>query len=191
MKNRFLRHTQKGWWVEKWDDLLDWFDDRWSDVAHPFRKLRHAFKYFCYVYKEECWDWDYSYLLGILQFKFKGMREYALKYGHLVGSGRQAKQYKLCSDLIERIVSHNYVELETKNHDRKWGELHVGSVTVGRDGVIHKEIIFHRKNINTPEEKKQERSESDEIYKRERDLRDQDIKYLFNTMSKRLLLWYD
>lgn len=55
-------------------------------------------------------DWDYYYLLVLLEYKLNNMSELFKNYGNAVDSKVLAKKLKICSELVKRIKDDNYSE---------------------------------------------------------------------------------
>jgi hypothetical protein len=53
-------------------------------------------------------DWDYVFLLRIMEFKFRRMRELHMKYGHCTNSPRKAHELLIVAELCRRIGEDEY-----------------------------------------------------------------------------------
>jgi len=130
-------------------------------------------------------DWDHAFFLGILKFKLERMERFFRSENAVSrNSVRDADEMKKCLMVLRRITENRYDDIAFGRHDRKWGELEMGFLDGGR-------IKFSRKNIKTPEDKIKEHKEFEKCMDREKYLRDQDMKYLFSMLAKRLQSWWD
>jgi Holliday junction resolvase-like predicted endonuclease len=101
-----------------------------------------------------------------------------------VNSHLYTKKMKLCVMLLNRIIDDNYLFNVYKYHDEKWGDL---DMIFNDDNSIH----IYRPKVITEEDKIQERKEDKILRKREDYLQKQDINFLFDTMKKHILTWWD
>ena len=68
------------------------------------------------------WDWDYHFLLVLMQYKLKRMSKYVKKHNRLVKTDEICIQMNECVEILDRLAnSHDYTEAETKAHEEKWG----------------------------------------------------------------------
>ena len=84
-----------------WPNLKHMYYDL---VAGPYN-LARWFKIIWY----DC-DWDHSFLLKILAYKFRRMAERQENARVVVSWGRQARQLRICQHLVERLNKDEYWE---------------------------------------------------------------------------------
>lgn len=163
-----------------------------SDITYPFKRT-YRFIVKMFKYGKLLWndfEFDYTYLLKILQFKMKLMSEYMNDKGITVSSSDKAKELKFCVNLIDRILENNYDDIPIKNLEDKYGKLKWESEYIENSKFLELNL-YREKAPKGTEEYDQERKEAQKIvYNAERQ-RKQDINYLFDTMKKRLESWWD
>lgn len=54
-------------------------------------------------------DWDYTFLLKLMEAKFRHMAVECGDKGHHVGSEREGKQLRVCAELCRRIQEDDYI----------------------------------------------------------------------------------
>jgi hypothetical protein len=75
-----------------------------------FRFLIKWFQYAPILWRD--YDWDYAYILRLLQYKLRRTREQLWKYDYLLNTRRQCKEIRLAELLIDRILKDEYVDFE-------------------------------------------------------------------------------
>jgi hypothetical protein len=151
-----------------------------------FNNIKYFFKNLWH-YKGFLWNnrwWDHHFIFEALRYKLNHDIPYYEKYGMSVNSHLYAKKMKLCVMLLNRIIDDNYLSNVYKYHDEKWGDL---DMIFNDDNSIH----IYRPKVITEEDKIQERKEDKILRKREDYLQKQDINFLFDTMKKHILTWWD
>ena len=149
------------------ENLLIWFSIIWSDR-----------------------DWDQWYLYKILKFKLTQMEKLQREYGTAVNSIKIADQIKICVNLLDRLTKDEYGENVFKHHDEKWGDAHF-NFTPYKDDEEYSQLIITRDNVNSKEDEEQEKKEFRRLSEHERELRKEDINYLFTLMNKHIEGWWD
>jgi len=144
--------------------------------------VQNIIKYIPIIYKDR--DWDQCFLFKLLQFKLLRMEDLFINNGHLESNERNAKQMRVCINLLDRIIKDEYYENVFKNHDKKWGGLEFGIEE-------NETCTLLRLNTKTKEDKKQERKEyrilSDKLVR----IQKQDIDMLFLNIRKHIQEWWD
>jgi len=182
--------------LSRFRDIRDRLSKLWSDVIHPFRCVKYGLENI-WVYLPILWhdrDWDYTFMLVMWERKFRRMADLHTNYGHLLRSDLTAQQLRLCAKLCKRIADSEYDDVLRAAHTAKWGKLshHTEPGMTGEDGTVltHK-LLFSRANALTEAEIKQEREESQRIWKHAEKQRAADVAYLTGLIRKHLLTWWD
>ncbi len=76
------------------------------NVHKLFRFIKRLFAYLPVLWRDE--DWDYLYLLRLMQFKIKRMRESIHKYGYGVHGDKMFHRMRVVENLIDRLDSSDY-----------------------------------------------------------------------------------
>ena len=92
---------------------------RWRRKYFDFRHFYYCvvygvgnlIKWFPIVWQDRNWGWDD--IVRILEFKLRDMSDYTGKYGHHVGSEKDAREMLICAELLKRIWLE---ELSNKDH---------------------------------------------------------------------------
>jgi hypothetical protein len=115
-------------------------------------------------------DWDYVYILQLLQYKLERTRK-CLKANNLVVSvDRYCKQIRICELLLERIVNSNYCEKEYDEHFKQYP---------------------FRSSLDDKNETNKKGDMFTKIYNKEQRMRQQDYDLLFKILNKHLYEWWD
>lgn len=98
---------------------LDIFIYSWLTPIKRF----NSFLKRCWDYLPILWadrDWDYVYLLVLMQFKIKRMKELHMRYKRHVGVEKTIKQLLICEQLLDRMSKDNYIDQAHEEHNKKW-----------------------------------------------------------------------
>ena len=63
-----------------------------------FKKIKNLLEYFPIIWNDE--DWDYAYMLDIIEYKLKRMSKYFLENGHLVNNEQNAKRCQTAINIL-------------------------------------------------------------------------------------------
>jgi hypothetical protein len=178
-----------------WSKDESWLRGKISDLTSSLRaflrKVKRALAFA--VHGWNSYDWDYGYLLDLIEFKLKRMQK-EIKNGHHVPDKATDQSIRICIKLLKKINRRDY-HYFAGLHDQKWGE---------SEWVFHKtdengqeisnggsrlEIV--RPKAVTPEEKEQERTEALVAYRMDDAQRERDVRWLFNIMAKYHQCWWD
>ena len=165
----------------------------WWYITRPFKKV-YRFVIKLFKYSRLLWndsEFDYSFLLELLQFKLTLMAQSFEKHGISVNSRKISKELKLCADLIQRIIEDKYADIELEHIDRKYGELVWESTPVEGNKNLATLHLYRKKALEGTAEYKQMMDESRKAYKNAELQKQRDIDYLCDTMKKRMQLWWD
>ena len=137
-------------------------------------------------------DWDYSFLFKILRAKLWRMEQDAKGW---YGTCRPAHQHriKVCRMLCDRILKDNYRSYLQQKLAEEWGELNFveSSVIDGESGESITLYELRYEKELTEKDKGYVSKKILEMSKQEDYLRNQDISYLFKTMTKYRQYWWD
>jgi hypothetical protein len=124
-------------------------------------------------------DWDYGFILDILEFKIKQSRLYIEKYGSHLHKDIDTKSMRIAEILIDRIKNDKYSKLVLEEHAKKWGEYDFDGRYVTRTKVI------------TKYDAELELAETQKIYEHKEYLRKQDWDYLCKHLKDNMAKWWD
>lgn len=141
-------------------NLIKWFPTIWSDR-----------------------DWDYAFLMIILNKKLKSMSDLHYKHGHAEKSSRIALDLLVASNLANRIAKENYVNEAFKGREKLFDKSKMDFVPLN-DGSGNSRLVFSGLSD-------EERKEKRELLLLADKLEERDINTLFNMMKNDLLEWWD
>lgn len=132
-------------------------------------------------------DFDYHWLLEIIQLWLK---KYQKHNNECSTGGRKEKEIYLneCINLIQAIMEDDWCKEEEKAHNKKWGKLWTTSKKI-KDKDLY-QMNFHRKNVKTKADKKQERKERVAIYNLEEKRRKKAINRFFHLFKRKFQSWW-
>ena len=108
------------------------------------RLLRNIKKWWPILKEDE--DWDYYYLLKVINFKLDKMEEYLRKHGHSENSGEVADEMGEASYYLKQLIEDDFYD--HAKMDAKWGET---KFNFHKDG----ELTFDVPNVKTAEDEAQ------------------------------------
>lgn len=165
--------------------------DIWTDIIWPFKRT-YRFIIKLFKYGKLLWydyEFDYVYLLRVMQLKFNLMAEHFERDGHLMCSERRAEELRLCANLIERIVQNDYSELPLSKLTEMYGEIKWEFTPTEHPSASRLHIFRERAKEGTPEYE-DEKKKFKKIMEAADAQKQRDIDYLCDTMKK-LQQWWD
>lgn len=135
-------------------------------------------------------DFDWSSLLIVLE---KQLRRLAvrLENGYGMTSPKQAKDVLICAELCKRILADDYDALLRQKQDEKWGASIWRREEIPDRPEFQRLILEREKAKEGTPEHEQELKESVAISCWSEKQKQADINYLFDTMKKNLVYWWD
>jgi hypothetical protein len=174
----------KGWLRDKISDLT-------GTIRSFLRKVKRSFDFA--VHGWNSYDWDYGYLLELIEFKLKRMKK-EIDNGHHVPDKTTNQSLRICIKLLKKINFrdyHYFMDL----HNKKWGDCEWVWHRTDEEGKEipngASRVEFKRPNAVTEEEKAKEREEFRIAYKLDDAQRERDVRWLFNIMAKYHQCWWD
>ena len=140
------------------------------------------------------WDWDYNFLMDVMQYKIQRMSNHIKEHDRLMNSQKYAAQMQLCADTIQRLREDNYIEHEVEEHNSKWGQLICESIPLEEEhpsfGILYKMDLYHEKARELGLED-QEQEEMQALRELEDARRQADWDLLFSQMRENIQSWWD
>lgn len=134
-------------------------------------------------------DYDWAFLLAILEFKMRRMSKAITYDGTTVTASKRGRELLVCAILCKRIREENY-------NDTSWlfkeiyGELEMLREPLGASGSVRVTMEWTKARKDTMEH--QRASKEYVRMSRKAELQQQrDIDYLFDTMKRKLLGWWE
>jgi len=153
-----------------------------------YSKIKNLIIWFPIIWNDK--NWDYAYLLKILEFKLTLMRDTLKKNNITTSVNRQVKQIDYALYLLK---DKEHIEKEQKEWDAKWGEVDYfpEEFSIKVDQGISYSRLWTLKKEHTEEEYQQAYKEMSELY----DLEYKRIEDRWNRLFKHLKLymkgWWD
>lgn len=135
------------------------------------------------------WDWDYNFLLKIMQYKMQRMANHIREHNILVRSEEIADELQECCDIITRLQAQEYTPFEEGVMEAEYGKHCMDSLPCEHEGCRQLDIYFDKAREEGREE------EADAVYTNIRNLamaREQrDYHRLFTLMRDKIQGWWD
>jgi len=166
--------------------------DLWFNTISFFKNL-YGFATKLFQYGRLLWkdrDFDYSYILILLQYKLKRTREHIVEHDLVESAPKIGKQIGHAELLIQRIMDDDYCGELQAAHDLKWGNV-IQYFDPKKDGERYYRYHVIRANATTPELEEQERTEQMAVYNAQHQAREKDLDRLFKHIRKYLQGWWD
>jgi len=145
-------------------------------IKEYYRRIKRIFQYAWYVVKYADHDWDYFYLLKLIEMKLGWMQQ-SIANGHLVNSKKRAKEIQIAKELVKRINSDKYHDMyETFDADKiEYGNNEDKLFTMNLSRAIEPKtnLPITLDRLQTPNNE------------------NKDLQYLCNWLNKKLFRWWD
>ena len=103
-----------------------------------FKTIKNVIKWWPILKEDQ--DWDYSYLLKVIEFKLNNMATFFESDGAWTeGASDMAKEMRLCAHHLNRLIEDNFFDFDSL--DEKWGKWNwdtskEGAFSIKRPNVI-------------------------------------------------------
>ena len=164
-----------------------WYFKAMDYIYRFFFRLKTIFSYVKLAWNDH--DYDWVYLMLVLQYKLKRMRVHFVKHNIVERAQEYGVQIKDLEDTIERILDGNYCAQEYASHYAKWGK-----ITFDRESIMGGKLTrikLRMSNVKTEEDENNEREEHFKIMEEYEKQKTNDIKKLFDTMRDNIQNWWD
>lgn len=189
----------KEWIQDKWEDIYDsemslgWnLGNWWGKLTHPFTRTYHwlvkSIQYSIFLWSD--FDWDYSYILKLLQYKIRRTRERIVDNDLVMSVDLYAAQMKHAEALIDRYFDDNFCEELYTAHEEKWGKSKMEFTPVPNSNGLSTMDMRYPK-ATTEEETDQADKERIEIYQKHEEERQKCLDEIFSHIRKHIELWWE
>jgi len=170
------------------DSLSLAFSKIYFKIKHFNNWIVKSIQYSIFLWND--YDWDWSYIFTLFQYKLKRTRVCIEKSTTMNESyqKRIVKQLKYSEFLLERIIKDEYINSLMNKHKQKWGE-HIMWFTPCENGM--RQLHQTYKRIVTEEDKMQERQDFLNMMNEEERLKAKDVERLFRHIEKYYRYWWD
>jgi hypothetical protein len=173
-----------GW---KWNLL-----NVWGKLTCPFTRvfwwLIKSIQYSIFLWKD--FDWDYLYILRLLQYKLKRTRKTILSNNLVCDTDEIASQIRYAEDLIQKEIDGDFCEDLYEAHEKKWGKIKCLHSPDDNDNRFYK-LNITTENAVTPELRKMERAERRKIHDKYEEAKKKNLDELFNYMRNQIECWWE
>lgn len=120
---QYAKSTGKRDWkyfrYEVYSAVLDTVVYSWLDPMINFTDfLKRCWDYIPLLWSDR--DWDHAFLLNMMQFKIKRMKELHIRCKRHVGVEKTIKQLLICEQLLDRLAKDEYTDKTYQEHNEKW-----------------------------------------------------------------------
>lgn len=172
----------------------------WKRIWDKITTLWHGLKggisnliiWFPTVWRDRQWDHQYIYMM--LRQKLIFQEKFIRAHGIHVNNKQDADQIQECIDCLDRLIEDDYHSEAFEQHDKRWGESEMNwkDVEEGKykeKGMVQLNITYP--NVKTARDLEIEREDFKKSCQTEDDLRQTDLKDLFNNMRCNIQGWWD
>lgn len=136
--------------------------------------------------------WDYAFIYIILKNKLTFTRRYIEKYGLHLNKSKDCRNILIAEILIQRLLDDTYVDIDLREHSKKWGKLVRGR---NKDNILFDNKWSNsglcRENVKSQKDWEQEKKEASQIYEHSTFMAQRDRKYLFTHLEKHIEEFWD
>ena len=146
-----------------------------------YRSIVSVIKWFPIIWNDR--NWDYSYLLLMLEHKLLNMEQYFRNDGHYVGCEKDANTMKKTRLVIKRLIDDQYEDTSFIEYYEKWSD---PIFSIDENGRLC--LTYAGSN---PKQDEQRSSDYRQCTAKMINLQEQDVNYLCDCVRKNLLKWSD
>lgn len=134
-------------------------------------------------------DFDYGYMLELINFKLKMMRKCITDNDLIVEAGKVSKQIREVEKILKRVIADEYNEVQIEKINKKFGITETNFNWLDNDKNTKNLGIEY---VGLKEEDKEEYSRDlGKAYKRAHKNRVKDLKTAFNLIAEKCWEWWD
>lgn len=178
-----------------YDQLMGWkwnLSNIWGKLTRPFIRVISwvikSIQYSIFLWRD--FDWDYSYIFNLLQYKLKRTRETILSNNLICDAEEIASQIEYAEDLIQKEIDNDFCKDLYEAHKKKWGKIKsLCSPSDNDSGSCRLDITTE--NATTPELRRIERSECRKIHDKSEEARQKNLDELFTHLRNCIEHWWD
>lgn len=157
-----------------------------------FTSCRNLIKWLPIIWQDR--QFDHWYFYTIMEHKLDMMIQYYNKDVHkiglpYVGMESDIRYMKIAKRLIKILKDDDYMMEVYDKHYKKWGDPKFEMKDI--EGSEYSQMEFNMENVNTPEEREQERIESEIMYNIYTTKTQKAKKLLWKIFEEKLERWWD
>jgi len=154
-RSMFRYFASPGYFEWEYSFKRKFFYSWWRPIENFFAWGIKSIQYSLFLWKDR--DFDWSYILLLLQYKLKRTREHIVKHDNFVRAVETGEEIEKAEKWIRRILDNDYLSDEFDAHTEKWGETEF--ITEKLDNGNYRFICISKekavKNNQVEEEKKE------------------------------------
>lgn len=173
---------------------------KWYKIKHYIknvyvvRKVRWLYRYVVKVsqyawFLKDDYDWDYSYIYNLLQYKIKRTRTYIEKYGLHLDASEQINDMKRAEELLEKLCNDDFSKDLYKEHESKWGKMKSEFTPINNSEAFSWHISYE--NVKSKEDKELEYKEYRDISIAHEERKQKAKDELFDLLKNKIEYWWD
>ena len=135
-------------------------------------------------------DYDWAFILRLLEFKLERTRKCILKGHAVLGERRKiARQIRSVEEHLSRVTDDSYFETISRGFTRRYGQLRMvtGKTLPGSPGVP----VTFRFDKETPRNKDRIRREWRALHAKAEKMQKEDLRLAFEKMLREIWGWWD
>lgn len=134
-------------------------------------------------------DFDYSSLLTLMEFKLLRMSAHMIEHNLVMDAPRMSKELKVAALLCRRINNDSYAEIPLERLTKEYGQLEWNNEPTSNPRLLR--LVLDRPKAREGTEAYEKVMEKQrKIFAQARIQRENDKKYLFSLMAKKLDHWW-
>lgn len=164
--------------------MFSYIENKYYNIKSGIKQL---YLWIPIIWKDR--DYDHSFIYKILKFKIENTRKLNQKNKRYIGVEKEIYFMWVCENLLDRLIKDDYFDSFYDIYQNKWGKSNFDSIY--REHSDDYELKITNNNIISEEDRKLAKND----YRRYRDMsvrnRNNDKKYLYHILEKRLDNWWD
>lgn len=186
LKGFTRRDYKRTWWENFWYPIEWKLKDIWALHWKIPQFIKRVIDYAPLLWTDR--DWDHLYLLQMLQFKIKRMREHNEQCSFHMSADSVVQQMKYAEEVLERLIQNDYLVNCLHSVEEKFGEPVMMERPV-ENGCI--EMKFTREKCLEDEALfEEEKDKSRDAFMRADAMEQRDIDRLFRHLNKYYRGWW-
>lgn len=134
-------------------------------------------------------DWDYHYILRLLQFKLARTRKCIVSNNIVTSAKRIGKEIKRVEDLLSRVMDDHYYDEISKEFRKKYGRSRI--VKLPHEKGAKSIPITIRYQRETPKNSKEIHRKVRRLHRKAERMKVRDLRKAFDLMNRNIWRWWD
>lgn len=135
------------------------------------------------------YDWDYVYILRLLQYKLSRTRKCIVSNNIVVSAKKIGGQIQKVEDLLNRVIKDRYYDQISESFHKKYGALKMITFPPEK-GAQSTPVVFRYQKEN-PRNSERIHREGMRLHQKAEKMRMSDLRKAFHLMNKNIWGWWD